>query len=391
MRKIRCGIIGFGFVGPHHLDAMRRLGFVEVTTICTQHVDQAGEKARRFHVPKACGDYHDLLDDPEIEVVDVVTPTHLHHPIALAALAKGKHVIVDKPLALTAGEAREMMVAARQTRKVAAVTFNIRYNPVLQQARVMAQRGELGRIHLLQGHYLQEWLLHDTDFSWRLEPEKCGPTAMIAEAGAHWFDLSQHVSGLRIVRLRTELSTTMRIRKKPRARFTEAFATGVPLDTEDFPVNVPDLGFVVVEYDNGARGIFTTSSMCAGRKNDLRLEINGARASMEWRQERPNELWVGRRDEPNQTLLKDPSLFEESVRSYAALPGGHNEGWSGAFRNLMRSIFSFIAEGRDPATADGVAFPTFQTGYQINCITDAILRSHRAGGAWVEVDYDPPL
>jgi predicted dehydrogenase len=364
---------------------MRRLGFVDVTTICTQHADQAKEKAERFHVPKACGDYHEILEDPEIEVVDIVTPTHLHHPIALEALAKGKHVIVDKPLALNATEAGEMVLAARRSGKVTAVTFNIRYNPVIQQARLMVQRGDLGRIHLLQGHYLQEWLLRDTDFSWRLEADKCGPTAMVAEAGAHWFDLSQHVTGLRIVRLRTELSTTLAIRKKPRARSTEAFASGRDQDVEDFAVSVPDLGFVLMEYDNGARGVFTASAMCAGRKNDLRLEINGARASLEWRQERPNELWLGRRDEPNQTLLKDPSLLDDPARNYAALPGGHNEGWPSAFRNLMRNIFSFIAEGRDPATADGIAFPTFRTGYQINCITDAIFRSHRAGGDWVEV------
>jgi predicted dehydrogenase len=390
MRRLRCGLIGFGFVGPHHLDAIRRLGFVDVTTICTQHADQAREKANRHHVPQVCANYQELLADPEIDVVDIVTPTHLHHPLALAVLRSGKHVIVDKPMALSATEAWEMLVAARNARRVNAVTFNIRYNPLLQHARLMIRNGDLGNIHLLQGHYLQEWLLYDTDFSWRLEPDKCGPTAMVAEAGAHWFDLSQHVTGLQIVRLRAELSTTLPLRKKPRAAAGEAFATKSDVPAEDYLVMVPDLGFVIVEYNNGARGIFTASAMSAGRKNDLRLEISGAKASLEWRQERPNELWVGRRGAPNETVLKDPSLLQESARSYAALPGGHNEGWPDAFRNLMRNIFTFIAEARDPATADGIAFPTFATGYQINCVTDAILRSHQAGGAWVPVECHQP-
>ncbi len=390
MRKIRCGIIGFGFVGPHHLDAIRRLGFVEVTTICTQDPGRSAEKARQHNVPKSCGDYRELLADPDIEVVDIVTPTHMHHPIALAALEHGKHVIVDKPMALNAAQAGEMLLAARRAKKLGTITFNIRGNPLLQQARVMTSHNELGSIHLIQGHYLQEWLLRDTDFSWRLEADQCGPTAMIAEAGAHWFDLCEFVTGLKIVKLRADLSTIMTTRKKPRDHSTEAFSSSGTLDTDDYSVKVPDLGFVVLQYDNGARGIFTTSAMCAGRKNDLRLEINGSKASLEWRQENPNELWVGRRGEPNQIILKDPTLLDPSVRSYAALPGGHNEGWADAFRNLMRNIFTFIAENRDPASADGIAFPTFQTGWQINCITDAIHESQLVGGAWVDVKQNLP-
>jgi predicted dehydrogenase len=310
----------------------------------------------------------------------------VHHPIALAALQSGKHVIVDKPLALNTKQASEMLQAATQAQRVHAVTFNIRYNPVLQHARLLVKGGELGGVHLLQGHYLQEWLLHATDFSWRLEPDKCGPTAMVAEAGGHWFDLSQHITGLQIVRVRAELVTTLPVRKKPRLSVGQAFATKSDVAAEDYQVTVPDLGFVLVEFNNGARGMFTTSAMCAGRKNDLRLEISGSKASLEWRQERPNELWIGRRGAPNELVLKDPSLLLEPVRSYAALPGGHNEGWPDAFRNLMRNIFTFIAEERDPSTADGIAFPTFATGYQINAITDAILASHQAGGSWVTIE-----
>jgi predicted dehydrogenase len=282
------------------------------------------------------------------------------------------------------------VLAAQRASRIGALTFNIRYNPLLQQARVMVNRGELGSIHLIQGHYLQEWLLRETDYSWRLEPEKSGPAAMVSDAGSHWFDLSQFITGLTIVRVRADLATVLPIRKKPRNQTPEAFSENRASDVEDCHMTVPDLGFVLVEYDNGARGVFTATSMCAGRKNDLRLEINGAKASVEWRQERPNELWVGRRGEPNQIILKDPSLLDPSVRDYAALPGGHNEGWPDAFRNLMRNIFTYIAENRDPATANGIDFPRFQTGYQISCITDAIFKSHQTGGSWVNVNCDQP-
>ena len=182
MKTIRCGIVGMGFVGPHHLDAMRRLGFVEVTALCASSLEAAEQKAAQLHVRKAHGDWRELVNDPEVDVVDVATPTHLHFPIALAAIRAGKHVIVDNPLALTAREARILLDAAVQAGVVHAVTFNIRGNPLVQQMRVLIGRGEIGPIHFIHGHYLQEWLLHETDFSWRLEAEKSGPAAMVADS-----------------------------------------------------------------------------------------------------------------------------------------------------------------------------------------------------------------
>jgi predicted dehydrogenase len=255
MRKLRVGVVGFGFIGPHHLDAVRRLGFADVTAIATSSEKSAREKAEQHFVEKAFGDWRALVADPEIDVVDIATPTHLHAPIALAAIAAGKHVIVDKPMALTSSEARRMLRAAHRAGIVHAVTFNIRYNVMLQHARALITRGKLGDVRFVRGHYLQEWLLHETDFNWRLNPAEAGPLAMIADAGAHWYDLAQHVTGRRITRVLADLTTFMHTRRRAGGRSTR--------------VQVPDLGLLLCEFDNGARGQFATCALCAGHKNDL--------------------------------------------------------------------------------------------------------------------------
>lgn len=371
MKQLRIGIVGFGFVGPHHLDAIRRLGFAEVAAIATSSARTAREKAARHFVPKACGDWRELVADPAIDVVDLAAPTHLHAPVALAAIAAGKHVIVDKPMALDSAEAKRMLAAARRAGVVHAVTFNIRYHAVLQHARALALGGEFGEVRLVRGHYFQEWLLKDTDYNWRLEPGRGGALGMVADAGAHWYDLAEHVTGRRIVRVLADLATFIPERRR---------AAGPRC-----PARVPDLGLVLCEFDNGARGQFAASALCAGHKNDLTIEICGSRASACWKQERPDELWIGRRDEPSQLLLKDPALLDRAARAFAALPGGHAEGWPDAFRSLMGNILGFIRDGRDPRAADGIAFPTFATGARVAAIIDAIAASAKAGGRWTAV------
>ena len=388
MKPIRYGIVGVGFVGPHHVEAVRRLGFVEIVAVADATLEIARRKADQLRVPRAYGSYEQLVADPDIDVVDIATPTWLHHPVAVAAIAKGKHVIVDKPMAVTSAQAREMRDAARTAGVVNAVTFNYRYHPMVQQARLMIARGDIGAVRFVHGQYLQEWLLYETDFSWRLEPDKAGAACVIGDAGAHWYDLAQHLTGQRIVSVLADLNTAIKVRKKPLGQWREAFAADSGGKTEDFPVQVDDLSSLLVRFDNGAVGNFFASQVCAGHKNDLRIEINGSKESLAWVQERPEELWLGRRGAPNCTLLKEPETLAPEARQYAALPGGHGEGWPDAFKNLMRNVLAFIAEGRDPATADGVQFARFEEGYRVDCIIDAILKSHRAGSRWVDVDYE---
>ncbi len=373
-KTLRVGVVGFGFIGPHHLEAIRRVPFADVTAIATSSEQSARRKAEQYHVEKAYGDWRKMVDDPEIDVIDIATPTHLHAPIAVAAAEAGKAVIVDKPMALTTVEAEQMLEAATRNAVVHAVTFNIRYNIMVQEARARASSGEIGGIRFVRGHYLQEWLLRNTDTNWRIEPDMAGPLAMVADAGAHWYDMVQHITGLRIVRVLADLSRFIHTRFPPEGS-----------SASEFKVEVPDFGLILCELENGARGMFATSALCAGHKNDLTIEVCGAEASLEWRQERPNELWIGHRDQPNQVLLKDPSLLHPDAAAYAALPGGHNEAWSAAFKSLMLNILTFIADGRDPSEADEISFPTFRTGLDVARIIDAIVASSNAGGQWKEV------
>lgn len=377
------GLVGPGFVGAHHIDAVRRLGFVDVVAVAGSTEESARRKADALGVPKAYGSYEALARDPDVHVVHNTTPNYLHAAVITAALAHGKHVVSDKPLAMTAAEARGLLDAATRAGVVHAVTFNYRGNPLVQQARAMIASGELGPLHFVHGSYLQDWLIEATDFSWRLEPEKGGASSAVADIGIHWCDLVQHVTGHRITDVLADLTTVVATRLKP-LQSTEAFAGAASNQREPVVIRSEDLATVLVRFDNGIKGCVTVGQVCAGHKNDLWFEVNGQRASLRWHQERQNELWIGRRHAANQVLLKDPSLLGPEARPYAHLPGGHQEAWSDAFRNIMQDIYSCIAEGGVRA-GTRAPFPTFEDGYRAACLVDSILDSHRRGGVWARV------
>jgi predicted dehydrogenase len=249
----------------------------------------------------------------------------------------------------------------------------------------MIAGGELGDVHFVHGAYLQDWLLEDTDFSWRLEPEKGGESSAVGDIGSHWCDLVQHVAGRRIVEVLADLTTVVGTRLRP-STSTEAFSRGADTGREAVSIRSEDLATVLVRFEGGAKGCVSVGQVCAGHKNGLWFEVNGRRASLRWLQERQNELWIGRRDGANLSLAKDPSLLAPSARAYAHLPGGHQEGWSDAFCNVMRDIYTFIAEGRRPGDPRPPAFATFEDGYHAACVVDAILESHRRGAVWMRVD-----
>lgn len=387
MKRIGMGIVGAGFVGPHHVDAVRRLGFVDVVAVAGSSDASARAKAEALGARRPYGNYQALIDDPDVQVVHNATPNYLHYKVSSAAIAKGKHVISDKPLAMTAAEAKELLEQATRAGIVHAVTFNYRGNPLVQQARHAVARGDIGKPHFLHGYYLQDWLIKDTDYSWRLEPEKGGASSALGDIGSHWCDLAQHISGLRITHVLGDMTTVIPTRKKPKGS-REAFASaGRGESVELVDIKVEDLASVLVRFDNGAKGSFSVGQVCAGHKNDLVLEICGSKASILWKQEQQNELWIGHRDRANEILQKDPSLIDGDVRGYAHLPGGHQEAWADAFSNVMRDIYEFIAADKKPGGAHPPAFATFEDGYRANCIVEAILESAKKRGVWTEVKY----
>ena len=354
------GLVGAGFVGPHHIDAVRRLGFVDIVAVAGSNQASGSQKADALGARKGYGSYQALIDDPDVQVVHNATPNHLHYAVTSAALAKGKHVISDKPLAMTAAESKKLVTEARQSGLVTAVTFNYRGNPLVQHARQVIQDGAIGTPRFVHGHYLQDWLLKDTDYSWRLDPAKGGSSSALGD-----------------------ITTTIPQRKRPRGS-REAFQAGGGDDVDVVDITVEDLASVLVRFDNGAKGTFSVGQVCPGHKNDLVLEVCGSTSSVTWKQERQNELWFGHRDRSNELLQKDPSLVNDAARGYAHLPGGHQEAWADAFCNVMRDIYGVIAAG-PPYRALPPAAATFEDGYWANCVVEAILQSARSGGTWTEV------
>ena len=361
MNAIGMGLVGPGFVGAHHIDAVRRLGFVDVVGIAASTDASARRKADALRVPRAYGHYDDLIADPDVQVVHIATPNALHGPVIRAALARRKHIVCDKPLALNAGEALELWRAAEDAGVVHAVTFNYRGNPLVQQARDMVAAGDIGRIHFGHGAYLQDWRLFPSDSSWRLDPAQGGESSAFADIGSHWCDLVQHVTGRRIVEVLADLTSVVPARP------------------------IEDLATVLVRFAGGAKGAVNVGQVCAGHKNGLWFEVNGATASLRWLQEEQNTLWIGRRDAANAILAKDPTLLTPAARGYAGLPGGHQEGWADAFRNVMRDIYSRIADDDRRSGSRPPAFATFEDGYVAATIVDAVLASHRRGGVWTAV------
>jgi predicted dehydrogenase len=382
MKRIGMGLVGAGFVGPHHVDAVRRLGFVDIVAVAGSSEASGRQKAEALGARRGYGSYQALLDDPDVQVVHNATPNHLHYEVTSAALARGKHVVSDKPLAMTAAEARQLVAEAARAGVVAAVTFNYRGNPLVQQARGAIARGDLGTPHFIHGHYLQDWLLKDTDYSWRLDPHKGGASSALGDIGSHWCDLAQHVTGLRITHVLGDIATVVPKRQRPRGS-REAFQAGGGGATDLVDIVVEDLASVLVRFDNGAKGSFSVGQVCSGHKNDLVLEVCGSKASVRWHQERQNELWWGHRDRANEALQKDPSLLDADARGYAHLPGGHQEAWADAFCNLMRDIYAVIAAG-PPYRPLPPAVATFADGCRANAIVEAILDSARHGGVWTE-------
>jgi predicted dehydrogenase len=377
------GLVGAGFVGPHHVDAVRRLGYVDIVAVAASSYASAQQKADLVGARKAYGSYQALIDDPDVHVVHNATPNFLHYQVTSAALARGKHVVSDKPLAMTAAEAKQLVGEAHRAEVVAAVTFNYRGNPLVQHARAAIARGDIGTPRFIHGHYLQDWLLKETDYSWRLDPARGGASSALGDIGSHWCDLAQHLTGLAITHVLGDLTTVIPTRKKPRSS-REAFQTGEAAESDEVHIQVEDLASVLVRFENGAKGAFSVGQVCGGHKNDLVIEICGSQASVKWRQEQQNELWFGHRERANEVLQKDPSLVDAAARPYTHLPGGHQEAWADAFANLMRDIYATIAAGK-PYGPLPPPVATFADGYRANAIVEAILDSAQAGGVWTEV------
>ncbi|GAC1422821.1 MAG: Gfo/Idh/MocA family oxidoreductase [Acidobacteriaceae bacterium] len=377
------GLIGPGFVAAHHIDAVRRLGDVEVVALAGSSQASADKKGLEYKVDRTYGDFRALIADPEVQVIHNTTPNHLHLPVTLAALEAGKHVISDKPLAMNAADGRRLRDAAFAAKVAHVVTFNYRGNPLVQQARGMISGGEAGPVSFVHGHYLQDWMTDPNVYSWRSDPARGGVSSALGDIGSHWCDLAEHVSGLKIDSVLADLTTVVPTRFSSGSS-AEAFTKGGNGGQIAVEVHAEDLASVLLRFEGGAKGCFSVGQVLPGHKNDLVLEVNGRACSVGWKQEQQNDLWIGRHDQANRLMAKDPSLVSDGARRYVHLPGGHQEAWADAFLNVIRDAYAWIRAGGTPETKPAM-LPTFEDGYRSTCIVEAMLKSHAAGGAWEKV------
>jgi predicted dehydrogenase len=383
LSDIGAAVIGSGFIGTVHTEGLRRIG-VQVRGILGSSAERAAASARRLGVPTAWASLDELLDDATVDVVHVTSPNHLHHPQVKAILAAGKHVICEKPLAMTSTESAELVALAEASDRITAVNFNIRFYPVNQHLRESIADGSLGDVRLITGHYFQDWLLLETDWNWRLEPEIGGTLRAVGDIGSHWLDLTSFVTGERVAAVMADLATFIPVRQQP-AGPVETFSTERAAQTVPREIRTEDVATILVRYESGARGAVAISQLSAGRKNSLQYEIDGSTAAAAWDSETPDHLWLGHRDRPNEILLRNPALMNAAGRAAAALPGGHVEGFGDTFPALFRAVYAdVLAGGRD----DRPPYATFADGHEEMLVGDAVLRSSREG-RWVDVAREP--
>lgn len=380
-RNLTAAVVGTGFIGPVHIEGLRRAG-VCVAGIVGSSADKARDAAERLGLPRGYASFNELLMDETVDAVHLTTPNRFHFTHAAAALRAGKHVLCEKPLAMNSRESAELVRIAGESGRAAGVAYNIRFYPLCCEAAARIRAGDCGDVLHAMGSYVQDWLLLDTDFNWRVLGEEGGELRAVADIGTHWLDLIQFITGRRVVAVCADLRTVHSTRLRPRGG-VETFSgkSRQPTATEPVAIHTDDCGCLMLRFDNGANGCLWVSQTTAGRKNCLRFEIAGSQQALSWNSESPNELWIGHRDRPNESLIRDPSLLSESARAIANYPGGHNEGFPDTFKQLFRSFYGYIAAADFSAPPP---FPTFADGHQEILLCEAVLRSHREQ-RWINV------
>jgi predicted dehydrogenase len=375
LSRTRAAVVGTGFIGVVHVDTLRRLG-VEVLGV----VGSTPERAAAKGVAAVYESLEAMLADERVDVVHVTTPNHLHFPQVKQALAAGKHVVCEKPLAVSSEQSAELFELAERAGLVHCTNFNLRFYPLVLEARERVRAGELGEVWNVHGGFLQDWLAQPTDWNWRLEPEKAGELRAVGDIGTHWLDMTQFITGARIVELLADLATAIPNRGRPKGE-VETFACGGDVEREDVSVRTEDLAHILLRFDTGARGSLVVSQVSNGRKNSLRFEVDGSGGALAWDSERHEELWLGHRDRPNEMLLRNPALLRPAAAEHTQLPVAHAEGFADTFRELYRAVYADVARGGPSAEA---AYPTFRAGHVANVLCDAVALSNRER-RWVEV------
>ncbi len=387
--RLRVGLVGTGFIGSVHARSIHAAG-ADLVGVAASDPQRSQEAAHRLGARRAFANALDLVTDDGVDVVHIATPNDLHHPLALAALEAGKHVVCEKPLALSAADAAELRAAADARGLVGAVPFVNRFHPMAREARDQLLRGDHGTVHTIHGSYLQDWLLDPRGTNWRVAGDRGGPSRAFADIGSHWCDLAEWLTGDRLTEVSATTSTV--VAERPvggGATFSDrSDLDGAPLvadtgavdtDTlETAAVDTEDVACLVFRTAGGATGALTVSQVAAGRKNRLWIEVDATRHSVAFNQEEPEQLWVGAQRGAD-LLARDPGELSAGSRPYAVLPAGHVQGFHDCFDAFVRDVYRTVGSG---VVVEGL--PTFADGERSARIVEAVLASADKH-AWIEV------
>jgi predicted dehydrogenase len=386
LSHLRAGLIGTGFIGPVHLEALKRLG-VQVTAVCGS-TKSATALAEKWGIPEVYGDYDykSMLESPNIDVVHITSPNKVHVEQSLAALKAGKHIVCEKPLGMTTKETSTLVKAAAKSKQVIAVNYNCRFVPAVLQMRKMVQRGDLGKIIHIQGHFFQDWLLKESDYNWRLLASEGGKLRAVGDIGTHWMDAVSFILGAKVDSLFATLETFHKKRLRPKGE-VQTFAKVNPKDMISYVVDTEDFATVLLQYQKAAHGFAdrvhancSISQVAAGRKCSLAIGIYGTEGSAQWDLEEPNVLHIGRRDQPNEVRHRSTPGFLEDIAHFTDYPGGHAEGFPDSHKMHYRCVYEYIASGGKTEKL----FATVEDGHEEVKLCETILRANRAQ-RWMKV------
>ena len=382
MIKFKVGLIGTGYIGIIHLEMLRRFAEIEIVAVADNNPQSANDVANKFNVPKVFYNASELIQDNQVEIIHNCTPNNLHFQINSEAIKASKDVLSEKPLALNSKESSDLVALAEKFNTVHGVNFCYRYYPVLQEAAARVRKGNLGDVRLVLGHFLQDWLSFETDYSWRLDPKAAGISNTMADLGSHWCDLVQFVTGLKITEIMAEFHTILPTRKKPKSG-PLSFSVSQNDDVEEVKIPVEDYATIFIRLENGARGNFSTCQLAIGKKVDIDLQVYGSKESYSWNHVHPNAITIGHRDKANEIFYESPILQTEDTRKYASLPTGHPIGYHDTIFNFFTDYYAAVAAKRDGKKIQ-TNFPDFYDGHSEMKIIEAALRSSRSGG-WEKV------
>lgn len=377
MKRYRTGIVGVGFIGKAHIEALRRLGNVDVVALT--NTSRANELAESLHIARGYTDFKEMIDKEHLDVIHICTPNYTHSEIALYAMNHGVNVVCEKPMCTSVEEADAMIAKAKETKLMNGLNYHNRWYPMTAQIKEMVQAGKLGSISVVYGEFVQDWLLYDTDYNWRIEASQSGKTRAVSDIGTHWLDLIENVTNLKVTEVCADFMILHDKRKKPISNVSSFDNAKNGSDSLLVPVDTEDHASLMFRLNNGALGCAVFSQIIAGRKARLTINIAGHKQSVTWSSDTCNEIWIGRRGEYNSIFDKDPNLLYPNARVNASYPAGHAEGFPDAFKNSFRAMYNEISN-----PTENPAYANFDTGKHEIVLCEKIYESAKTR-KWVKV------